>query len=102
MISGRGLAATLFADDRETLAELLGSPPCVGTLNLLLDDLVLLRRETATTPTNGGSHMFWPAEIFGRRCLVMRWPYCPFHVVEIVSDVHLRSPSGLRTASPSS
>ena len=91
VISGRGLAATQFADDSEALTELLGAPPYIGTLNLLVDELVLFRRETAATPTKGGRHMFWPAEMFGRRCLVMRWPYCPFHVVEIVSDVHLRS-----------
>ena len=91
--SGRGLATGSLAVAREQMADMLGARPYPGTLNILLRRPVEFCPLRALRPDNYplGRHSFWRGKVLGRNCLLFRWPFCPLHVVEVISDRHLRS-----------
>jgi hypothetical protein len=54
-----------------------------------------LNTRTAIRPTFD-VELYWRVRIGELSCVAHRWPECPLHVVEILSDQHLRDRFGWR------
>src|SRR6185437_10804648 len=76
-----------------------------GSLNVYLDRPLRLCKAGALR-FDGGGRMLWRASLNGLPVLLYRWRECPFHIIEILSAVDLRTQFGLRdgdaVTSPSS
>lgn len=89
--SGRALASQHLAQHCEQLSELLGGSPQPGSLNIILPKPLNLSTESGVWLGQDRHRMVWQAQLEGHRILLYRWSGCPLSVVEIISDVHLRS-----------
>ncbi len=88
-ISGRGAAKQHMAPYATTFLRYFGRTAVPGTLNVVLRQPLSLSLAKVGFVFEG-RRFFWPATLGGIRCLAYRHKGCPLHVVEIVSDVHLR------------
>jgi hypothetical protein len=82
-----------FVTVERTSDELLGvTGECLfpGSLNIVLDTPLRLTRETKRT-FNGRQGFLWQARFKRARTWIYRWPGTPLQVVEILSQLHLRS-----------
>jgi len=66
-----------------------------GSLNVYLDRPLRLCKAGALR-FDGGGRMLWRASLNGLPVLLYRWRECPFHIIEILSAVDLRTQFGLR------
>lgn len=99
VVSGRGLGRGEVARLSENIEEATGLKPFPGSLNIVLRQPLLLRvdRAAAVSPCR---RYFWWAELNGLRCLAYRFPGCPLHVVEFVSDMQIRDALSLKDNDP--
>jgi hypothetical protein len=87
--AGRGRATCHIGEISGDLEAILGAPPAPGTLNVVLGRPVEFDPDKAVaTP---GNRYFWRIEMNGFPCLAYRWGSCPLHIIEVVSDRHLRT-----------
>lgn len=60
-----------------------------GTLNLVLDRPISLRKDMATIQLEE-QFLFWPMILNDTECMAHRFGQCPFHIVEVVAEHKLR------------
>jgi hypothetical protein len=95
VVSGRGIAASLRAEDVSLINEMHNLRVIDGSLNLLSKAPIYLDPDAAFL--RGAWHFFWYAAIGDVPVIVNRWKSdCPAHVFEVFSDRHLRSALKLR------
>lgn len=88
-IDGRGKAKTHVTEAFEEFKSVTGECLFPGSLNLVLDQPVLLDASAAKTCQNG-ERLLWPAKLLGKPVWLYRYPTMPLHVVEVLSSVKLR------------
>lgn len=86
---GRGMSETLGAWNDDFVRQYFGRMACAGSFNIILNEPVEFL-PSAKIAIVDGCRGIWPATVFGHPCLVERWPECPLHIVECISDVKLR------------
>ncbi len=89
--SGRALASQHLVWHTAQLSKLLGANPQSGSLNITLPRPLKLSAKNGVRLGQGKHRMVWNAYLNERNVLLYRWQGCPLSVVEIISDVHLRS-----------
>lgn len=87
--SGRGFGAKTVQMQQAFIQKIIGGEAYPGTLNILLDQPVLLRK--AHKLDSKGKLFGVEATINGVPCLLYRFNYSPLHVLEVISTVHLRN-----------
>ena len=93
--SGRGKAQGDLKKIYKDLYIKTGLCVIPGTLNIVLDEPILLKDNKAHCFENG-HRMFWIAETSGHPILIYRWKGAPLHIFEILSPIHLRNTLNLR------
>ncbi len=88
--SGRGRAKSHVARFESGLSEIAGVKVVHGSLNLVLDRPIRLNEETAIFVDNR-KKMLWPGVMEGLPIYVCRWANAPLHIMEVLSEKHLRS-----------
>lgn len=99
VVSGRGMGRKEMTRLSGSIEEATGVKPFPGSLNVVFRQPLLLRVERTTT-VSACRRYFWWAEINGLRCLAYRFPGCPLHVVEFVSDMRIRDALSLKDNDP--
>jgi hypothetical protein len=94
VVSGRGIAASLRAQDVSLINRTHNLQLINGSLNLVSKTPVYLDPDAAFL--RGACHFFWFAAIGEVPVIVNRWKSCPAHVFEVFADRHLRSALKLR------
>src|SRR5690554_6844017 len=89
--SGRALASDHLAQHRVQLSRLLGVDPQPGSLNIVLSQPLKLSAESGVWLGQDKHRMVWEAYLDEYRVLLYRWHGCPLSVIEVISDLHLRS-----------
>ena len=95
VMSGRGLATTLRAEDIAQLSKLQGIALKHGSLNLVGRAPVWLDTSCAIYSSNENI-FYWHASLEGVPIILNRWRGCPAHVYEIFSENYLRTMLNLR------
>ncbi|MEH6633787.1 MAG: DUF120 domain-containing protein [Halopseudomonas aestusnigri] len=94
LVSGRGYGADMVMVNQRIIEDKLDATPYPGTLNIVLDVPLLLKR---------ADQLDEKGKLFGVRgiindipCLLYRFNYTPLHVLEVIAPVHLRKTFGLK------
>jgi len=88
--SGRNKAAAHIAVISDKIQPVLGGAPFVGSLNVILSKALEFAPSALVLSVDGNRH-FWQIELNCVPCLASRWTGCPLHVIEVISDCHLRT-----------
>ncbi len=94
LVSGRGYGANMVKANHHIVAEKLNANPYPGTLNIVLDAPLLLKK--AHKLDAKGKLFGVPGTINDIPCLLYRFNYTPLHVLEVIAPVHLRDTLGLK------
>lgn len=89
VVSGRGVATGYLDPFARDLKELTGNDLFPGTMNVVLDRPVRFS-ESHAVKFDLDRRLIWPATLEGVSVFMYRWAECPLHVLEILSEVHLR------------
>lgn len=90
VVTGRGRATKLRSDDVRVLSSQIGKELLQGSLNLVSNKPLWIRKETAIYSTDDG-HLYWHGLLNGLPVIVNRLiAGYPVHIYEIYSDIHLR------------
>jgi hypothetical protein len=89
IVSGRGVGAGMVEANQDVICDILGATPYPGTLNVVLDAPLLLKK--AHQLDAKGKLFGVQGFINGVSCLMYRFHGAPLHVVEVISSVHLRN-----------
>jgi hypothetical protein len=92
--SGRNFGADVITQNRDRIKHLLGAYPYAGTLNIAMNNPLLLQH--AAQIDKKGKQFAISGTIKGIPVLIYRWHGGPLHVVEVIASVHLRSTLGLK------
>jgi len=92
--SGRQVGAGFVQANSEKLHTLLGAGPYPGTLNIVLEQPILIKR--AIRLDAEGKKFGIRATINGMPCILYRWLGAPMHVAEIIAAVPLRQELSLK------
>ncbi len=92
--SGRRVGAGFVQMNSERLGALLGSAPYPGTLNVVLEQPIILKR--AIQLDAEGKKFGVQAAVNGVPCIVYRWLGAPMHVAEIIAAAPLRQALSLK------
>lgn len=95
VVPGRNVGSTHISDAAAEIELLTGERLERGTLNVLLDKPLKLRRDKAL-PFEGGHRLLWPAVLNGSRVWLYRWSHAPLHVAEFLAAQSLRKTLGLK------
>jgi len=96
VISGRGLASKHLAEHKSTIQEEIGAEPSDGSLNVVLDRPLLLRNSSALSLGEKNGRLLWQASACGVPVWVYRYPGIAEHIIELISEQHLRTSLGLQ------
>lgn len=89
VVSGRGVAPSHIRQNAGELRSIVERDLFPGSLNIILRTPVRLSSRTAST-FSGGKRLVWPATLNGMPVWIYRGKYTVLHVIEILSDAHLR------------
>ncbi len=70
---------------------MLSAQPRPGSLNIIMERPIKLSSLAGTWLDRNEGRMVWKARINGYDVLLYRWLDCPLSVVEVISDLHLRT-----------
>jgi hypothetical protein len=96
-VSGRGKAAKQISVLADEIANLTQCRVYPGTLNIVLEQPLLLDDAIALKWDNGG-RLLWPAKLEGKPVWLYRWASGPLHIAEIVAEQRLRDHLDIKDA----
>tara|TARA_R100000935_G_scaffold58703_1_gene97143 strand:- start:692 stop:1225 length:534 start_codon:yes stop_codon:yes gene_type:complete len=88
VVSGRAIASRIMASGNDTF-KVKNIRFVPGTLNLVAKKPIVFNSNSSEAAQKVRTY-FFPVYLNGTLCWVRRYPQCPLHVFEVVSDVQLR------------
>lgn len=89
VVSGRGIASkNVEAEPKSSVIKNKTLFP--GTLNLIGKEPIVFRLQASENEVTSRAQ-FYSIVLNGTKCWVRRYPQCPFHILEVVSEVNLRN-----------
>jgi hypothetical protein len=94
IVKGRGLATKALSSDTNILNKRYNAKMTAGTINIVLTKPVNIKTNVSIAEIGVINKIkvrwFWEVKVDGQRVFLTRWPLCPFHIIEGISEFNFR------------